>query len=86
METDYLTQWVEAAPVTDCTAMTIAMFLFDNIVTRFGFPKILMSNQGIPFINCTISTMTKKIKIHHKKSTPYHPQENGMVEEFKKVL
>ena len=69
---NYLTRWAEAAPVTDCTVATATMFLFDNVVNHFGCPKILMSDQGSHFINCTISTMMEEFKIRHKKSTPYH--------------
>ena len=42
--TDYLTRWVENAPVVDCIAATATRLLFDNIVAWFGCPRILMSD------------------------------------------
>ena len=42
--TDYLTRWVEVALVADCTTMTVTKFIFENIVTRFGCPRLLMSD------------------------------------------
>jgi transposase InsO family protein len=42
-----------------------------------------MRDQGTHFINNTIKALTQEFEVHHHKSTPYHPQVNGMVEAFK---
>jgi hypothetical protein len=56
--TKYLTRWEEAREVKDCSEITTAQFIFDDIITRFKCMKILMSDQGTHFINMTIEALT----------------------------
>ena len=70
---DYLTIWDEATMVKDCTATTDSNFFFENVVTRFGCPKILINDQGTHFVNQLIEELTKEFQIQHRKTMPYHP-------------
>jgi hypothetical protein len=57
--TEYLTRWEKAAPVKDCSVETTTQFLFEKVITRFGCPRILMSEQGTYLIKSTIKAMTE---------------------------
>jgi hypothetical protein len=85
-EMEYLTIWEEEAIMKDCSAETTTHFLFEQVITRFGCPRILMRNQGTHFINNTINAMAEEFEVHHQKSTPYHPQEIGTIDAFNKIV
>ena len=38
------------------------------------------------FVNKVIEDIPEEFQIQHKKTTPYHPQENGTVEAFNNIL
>lgn len=83
---EYLTGWIEATPIKDCTTETTMCFIFENIITWFRCPKVLMSDQGSHFVKETIQQLTQEFMIHHQKNTPYHPQANDTMEAFNKIL
>jgi hypothetical protein len=58
-------RWEEAALVKDCSAETTTPFLFGQVITKFGCPQILMSDQETHFINNTIRAMIEEFKVYH---------------------
>jgi hypothetical protein len=84
--TEYLTKWAEAKAVKEDDGKQTAIFLYENIIVRFGCPKILISDRGTHFLNETMEEMTKLFKINHRKTTPYHPQTNGHTERVNQTL
>jgi hypothetical protein len=86
MAIEYLTKWAEAKAVKTADTKQTAIFLYENIISRFGCPKILISDRGIHFINDTIVEMTTLFNINHRKTTSYQPQTNGQTERVNQTL
>ena len=84
--TDYLTKWVEEKATPKNDACTIAKFIFENIFTRYGLSLEIVSNQGVHFVNEVIEYLLAEFMVTHKRSTPYHPQANGLAKSTNKTL
>ena len=82
---DYVFKWVEAAACPKNDANTILGFLQRNILSRFGTPKTIISDGGIPFSNKVFEKLMSRYGIKLIKSLAYHPQENGQAE-ISKIL
>ena len=52
---DYVTKWVEAVAVQHVDAKTVIFFLKKNIFSRFGTPKVLISDRGSHFCNAQLT-------------------------------
>jgi len=76
---DYVTKWVEAIPYVAKDVKTVVNFLHKNIFTRFGTPRVLISDGGKHFCNNLLENVLKKYNIRHKVATLYHPQTSGQV-------
>ncbi|KAJ4718790.1 Transposon Ty3-I Gag-Pol polyprotein [Melia azedarach] len=87
---DYVSKWIEAIPCENNDHKIVLKFLKENIFSRFGIPRAIISDGGLHFCNRPFENLMKKYGITHKVSTPYHPQTSGQVElanrEIKHIL
>jgi len=77
---DYFTKWVEAFPMANQEACTVAEILVREVVCRFGVPVLIHSDQGRNFESVLFAEMCRLLGIKKTRTTPYHPQSDGMVE------
>ncbi|KAK9042484.1 hypothetical protein V6N11_017554 [Hibiscus sabdariffa] len=52
---DYVSKWVEAIATTHNDAKTVQRFIKKNIFTRFGTPRVIISDEGRHFDNRSIA-------------------------------
>ncbi|CAN6579293.1 unnamed protein product [Malus baccata var. baccata] len=87
---DYVSKWVEAKATRTNDSRVVSDFIKTNIFSRFGMPRVFISDGGSHFCNRTIQALFKKYNVKHKVSTPYHPQTSGQAEvsnrEIKQIL
>ena len=69
----YFTRWVEAFPLPNQEASTVATKLVEDIFLRFSVPEQLHSDQGRQFEAHLITEICKLLHIHKTRTTPYHP-------------
>ncbi|RVW79244.1 hypothetical protein CK203_045192 [Vitis vinifera] len=58
----------------DAHIMVVLKFLKENIFSRFGVPKAIISDGGAHFCNKPFEALLSRYVVKHKVATPYHPQ------------
>ncbi|XP_055924624.1 protein NYNRIN-like [Argiope bruennichi] len=83
---DRFTRWPEAVPIPDMTAQTVAQNFFKHWIARFGCPVRITTDQGRQFESDLFRALSQLLGIKRIRSSPYHPQANGLIEEFHRPL
>lgn len=82
----YFSKWCEAKALQDKTAESVARFLYDDVICRYGCPDIQISDQGREFTNKLSQELFKLTGTTHRVTSPYHPQANGLVERLNRTI
>ncbi|KAJ8017967.1 hypothetical protein HOLleu_44301 [Holothuria leucospilota] len=83
---DYFTKWTEAYGIPDMEAVTVARILVEEFICRFGVPDEIHTDQGRQFESGLFQHLCRLLDIKKTRTTPFHPQSDGMVERFNRTL
>ena len=83
---DHFTRYAQGYPCRNKSAVTAARKLYDDFILRFGFPNRILSDQGGEFENRLLTKLNELGGVTKSRTTPYHPQCNGMVERMNETL
>ena len=84
--TDHFTRWQDALAITEATTPVIANMLDERVFSYLGLPESIHSDQGAQFESCLMKELCALWNIDHSRTTPYHPQGNGVVERLNRGL
>ena len=84
--TDYFTRWVEAVPKKKATAEVIIKLLEENIISRYGCPLKLTTDNAKAFSKIEMNNFCFNHGIVLSHSSNYHLQGNGLAESNNKNL
>ena len=83
---DYFTKYVVCVPLERTTAEDVARAIVENWVLTFGAPDCLHTDQGSNFCSELLQEVCKVFGIEKTRTSPYHPQGNGMVERHNRFV
>ena len=58
VDVDYFTKWAEAMPTFKDNGETTSFFVFNQMIARFGIPKVIVTDHGSHFQNNMMTELT----------------------------
>jgi transposase InsO family protein len=83
---DDLSKFVNAIPIPQQDAETVARELVLNIILKIGTPKQILTDQGTNFLSDLFKNVCKLLRIKKLQTTAFRPESNGGLERSHRVL
>ena len=86
---DYATRYPEAVPLKSIDAEHDAEHVAEELVklfARVGVAQEILTDQGSNFMSQLLVEIYRMLHVHPIRTSPYHPQTDGLVERFNQTL
>jgi hypothetical protein len=83
---EYFSKWIEAKPLATITSAIVQKFFWQNIVCRFGVPKVITVDNGTQFDAETFKDFCDRIGTRVHFASVRHPESNGLVERANGII
>ncbi|KII60850.1 Transposon Ty3-G Gag-Pol polyprotein [Thelohanellus kitauei] len=83
---DYYSKFVDAFPLSSIDAKTISNVFVNEFALKYGIPNIVHTDQGTNFDSEIFRGVCSSLGIQKTRTSPYHPQSDGLVERFNRTL
>ncbi|XP_035209503.1 protein NYNRIN-like [Stegodyphus dumicola] len=83
---DRFTRWLEAFPIQDISADSVARQFITGWIARFGVPSVVTTDQGQQFQSHFFASLTSMLGIRRIRTSPYHSSANGLKERLHRDL
>ena len=77
---DYFTKFIDAFPMPNMEAETVAEILVTKFLLKYGIPRIILSDQGSQFMSNLFKKMLTLFDIHQVRTSGFRPQVDGFIE------
>jgi len=82
---DYATRYPKAIPLKSTEAVQVAEALV-AVFCHVGVPREILTDQGANFMSSLLTKVYKLLHVKRIRTSPYHPQTDGLVEWFNQTL
>jgi putative transposase len=90
--TDLYSRYLLCCEAQGTTSTPSAMLVFEQVFRRYGLPKVIRSDNGVPFASVgpggftRLSAWWMRLGIHHERIEPGRPDQNGSHERMHLTL